>query len=130
MKPKLIRRLEEETTCLWFLACDRQTDMTLDHVILGPVPVCQRCLDTISWRDVAGWRFIITYVEGGETKTEGVFFMSPIRATAEWNVKENFRIWHKRAAILSVEWTESIPPNQGWGDGAWVQAFKKETTPP
>lgn len=33
--------------CGWFATCDHSADAVMDHPVLGPVPICQRCADTI-----------------------------------------------------------------------------------
>lgn len=120
--PKLYH-LEEHESCRWFLKCPRKTDMTLDHPILGQVPVCQQCLTIVGFDDIAGWRFIVTDTAG---QTEPAFFMHPDRDAARDNVRLNYIRWNKTKSISSIEWTESIPKNQGWGIGAkWTEGFKK-----
>lgn len=32
-------------TCAWYALCDREAVGWVDHPVLGPVPVCQRCAD-------------------------------------------------------------------------------------
>lgn len=31
--------------CSWYAACTNAADGTVEHVILGPVPTCERCAD-------------------------------------------------------------------------------------
>lgn len=34
--------------CRWFLQCDNPAVTTEPHVILGQVPICQRCADKLA----------------------------------------------------------------------------------
>ena len=33
--------------CQWFLLCNNKATTTLEHSILGAVPICKRCKDKI-----------------------------------------------------------------------------------
>jgi hypothetical protein len=37
--------VEDVYDCRWFLGCTREAVTTLEHPLLGSVPVCQRCYD-------------------------------------------------------------------------------------
>jgi hypothetical protein len=36
-----------EELCEWFALCDHQATGTLDHPVLGAVPICDRCRDRV-----------------------------------------------------------------------------------
>ena len=40
-------RLEEYQPCRWFVMCDNDTDIAVQHPVLGLTPVCMRCADVV-----------------------------------------------------------------------------------
>lgn len=43
--PVMTARETGQLMCTWYALCDRPAVGKVNHVILGPVPVCQRCAD-------------------------------------------------------------------------------------
>jgi hypothetical protein len=39
-------------TCAWFALCDHDAVGTVEHPVLGDVPICQRCADRFGMKPV------------------------------------------------------------------------------
>lgn len=39
--------LGEPVRCGWFALCTRETDIAVEHPVLGPTPVCLECADRV-----------------------------------------------------------------------------------
>jgi hypothetical protein len=46
------KTLESEVHCCWWLMCENNTSKTIEHPVLGDVPICDRCLTIVEDKEL------------------------------------------------------------------------------